>query len=108
MVHSSDGCGFHHCTLCIIIFIMIMRIMIIIIHLFDDALMMNIQLNDKPELSPYFPDGTLCHQDDGGSKYYCQVFLVIIEAIIIIKSLSSFNGIFVTKMTVVPSIIVRY
>ena len=32
------------------------------------------QLNDKPELSPYFPDGTLCHQDDSGSKYYCQVF----------------------------------
>ena len=31
------------------------------------------QLNDKPELSPYFPDGTLCHQDDSGSKYYCQV-----------------------------------
>lgn len=29
-------------------------------------------LNDKPELSPYFPDGTLCHQDDSGSKYYCQ------------------------------------
>jgi len=29
-------------------------------------------LNDKPGLSPYFPDGTLCHQDTQGSKYYCQ------------------------------------
>jgi len=29
-----------------------------------------LELNDLP-ISPYFPDGTFCHQD-GGTKYYCQ------------------------------------
>ena len=42
--------------------------------IYKPAQTITFQLNDKPELSPYFPDGTLCHQDDSGSKYYCQVF----------------------------------
>ena len=29
-----------------------------------------LQLNDL-QLSPYFPDGTLCHTE-GGNNYYCQ------------------------------------
>lgn len=29
-------------------------------------------LNDQPDKSPYFPDGTLCHTEGDGSKYYCQ------------------------------------
>jgi len=29
-----------------------------------------LELNDLP-ISPYFPDGTFCH-DDGSTKYYCQ------------------------------------
>ena len=47
-------------------------------------IMITTKLNDKPELSPYFPDGTLCHQDDSGSKYYCQVIVVIVIVIMII------------------------
>ncbi len=30
-----------------------------------------VELDNNKRLSPYFPDGTLCHKD-GESKYYCR------------------------------------
>ncbi|XP_040568314.1 A disintegrin and metalloproteinase with thrombospondin motifs adt-1-like [Lepeophtheirus salmonis] len=37
------------------------------------------EVNDIPNVDNHFPDGTLCHKDDDGNKYYCLRYKCILE-----------------------------